>query len=88
MTRKCQFSNRHYHIQDIKYVQHKNINMTWDSWNFPRHPVAEEKSKTRGRNTPISYYHYRVYPELCKGVCVIHRIKCACLACVAQIYKY
>ena len=23
-----------------KYVQHKNVNMSWDYWKFPRHPVA------------------------------------------------
>ena len=39
---KGKFSNHHYHIQDVKYVQHKNINMTWDFWRFPRNPVAEE----------------------------------------------
>ena len=65
----AKISNRHYHIQDIKYVQHKNINMTWDYHKFPRHPVAAEKFKMRGRNTIISPYHYKVYPLLGKGVC-------------------
>ena len=32
----AKISNRHYHIQDIKYVQHKNVNMTWDYRNFTR----------------------------------------------------
>ena len=36
-------SNQSYHIQDIKDVQHKNINMSWDYWKFPRNPVAAEK---------------------------------------------
>ena len=36
------FYNLHYYIQDIKYVQHKNINMSWDYRKFPCHPVAAE----------------------------------------------
>ena len=62
--------------------------MTWDYRKFPRHPVAAEKFKTRGTNTIISHYHYRVDPELGKGVCVIRRIPCACTACMAQFDKY
>ena len=34
------FSNFQYHIQEIKDVQHKNVNMTWDYRKFHRHPVA------------------------------------------------
>ena len=41
------FSNRHYHIQDIKYVQHENVNMTWYYWKFPRHPLSVENFKTQ-----------------------------------------
>ena len=41
----AKFSNCHYHIQDIKYVQHKNINMTWDYRKFPRSPVSAESFK-------------------------------------------
>ena len=52
--------NRHYHIKDIKYVQHKNINTTWDYWKFPWHPVAEEKFEMRERNTIILHYRYSV----------------------------
>ena len=53
-------SNRHYHIQDIKDSQHKNVNTTWDYRKFTSHPVAAEMFETRGRNTIISHYHYRV----------------------------
>ena len=47
------FSNHHYHIQDIKYVQHKNVKMTWYYCNFSCHPVAAEKFEMIGRNTII-----------------------------------
>ena len=43
--------NYHYHIQNMKDVQHKNVNMTWYYRRFPRHPVSEEKFEMRGRNT-------------------------------------
>ena len=82
------FPNRHYHIQDIKYVKNKNVNMTWDYWNFPRHQVAAKKFEIRGRNTILLHYHYRVDPELGKYVCENFRILCACKSCVAQIDKY
>ena len=82
-ARKCQIYNCRYHIQDIKNVQHKDININWDYWKFPWHPVAAEKFETRGRNTIIFNYHYRVYPKLGEGVCAIFRIPCACPACVA-----
>ena len=62
--------------------------MALDYWKFPRHPVAAEKFKMRGRNTIILHYNYRVDPGLCKGVCVIFRIPCACTACVDQVDKY
>ena len=81
-------SNRRYYIQDIKYVKHKNINMTWYYQNFPRHPVAAEKLKIIGINTIPFHYNYRVDPEIGKGVCEIHRIPCALPACVYQLDIY
>ena len=65
------FPNRHYHNKDIKYVQHKNLNITWYYWNFSRHPFAAEKFEKRGRNTILSHYDYRVDPKIGKSVCVI-----------------
>ena len=85
---KTKISNRHYQIQYIKDMQHKNVNMTWYYRNFPRHPVAAENFKFRGINTIILHFHYRVDPELGKGFCVIHRITCACPCCVDQLDKY
>ena len=32
--------NCRYHIQDIKYVQHKNVNIAWEYWIFPRQTVS------------------------------------------------
>ena len=54
--------NCRYHIQDIKYVQHKNVKTTWGYRKFPRHPVSAEKFEMRGRNTILLNYHYRVDP--------------------------
>ena len=86
--KNSKFSNFRYHIKYIKDVQHKNINITKDYWKFPRHKFAAEKFEMRGRNTIILNYHYRVGPELGKGVCDICWITCACPACVAQLNKY
>ena len=43
----AKFSYRHYHIQDIKYVPHKNVNITLGYWKFPRHLVTAESSKQK-----------------------------------------
>ena len=40
------FFNRHYHIQDIKYAQHKNVNISWGYQRFPCHKVAAETLKS------------------------------------------
>ena len=62
--------------------------MSWDYRKFPRHPVAAENSQTRGRNTILLHYLFRVEPKLGKSVCDIFRIKYACPAYVSQLDKY
>ena len=83
-----QVSNRNYHIQDKKDMQHKNVNMSWDNQKYTRHPVAAKKFKMRGSNTFILNYHYRVDPKHGKYVCAICRVPCTCPACVDQLDKY
>ena len=51
------FSNPRYHVQDMKDVQHKNINMYWGCRNFLRQPVAAEEFKMRGINIILSHYY-------------------------------
>ena len=68
-------------------VQHKNVNMTWNYQKCPRHPVAAENFVTRGLNTILLNYHFRVDPEL-QFVCAIFRTPYACPSCVAQLDKY
>ena len=33
------------------------------------------------------HYHLRFYPKLGMGVCAIHRIPCACVACASMLDK-
>ena len=65
------FSYSRYHIQDFKNDKHKNVNIYWDYQKFPRNPVDAEKFETRGINTILLYYHYRVDLKLGKCVCAI-----------------
>ena len=88
MAKKCQIYNRNYQIQDIKDVQQKNINKTWYYWKFPMHPVAAEKLETRGINTILSHYRYRVDPKLGNFVCAVFLLPCECTAYIYQLYKY
>ena len=71
----------------MKEMQHKNINMSWNYRKFPHHPVASECYNIIGRNTIISHYHYRLEPNIGKGVCVICQITCACPECVDKLDK-
>ena len=61
--------------------------MTWYYQKFPTDLVAAEKFETRGINTIIFRYQYRVDPDLGKGVCEILWNVCACPSCVAQLDK-
>ena len=81
------FSHRCYYIQDIKHVQHKNVNMTWGFQKFPRHPVGAGKFEMRGRNSIVLHYHYSIYPELGKCVCNILWVLCSFTSCVYQLDK-
>ena len=83
-----EFSYRQHHDHHIKYVQHKNVNTTCDYCNFPRHLVAANKFGMRGINDIILNYHYRVDPEVGKGVCVVDFIPCSCPSYVDQLDKY
>ena len=62
--------------------------MSYDYQKFPRHQVAAEQYKTRGRNAMLSHYYYRVNPKLGKGVCAIFLIPREYPSCVAQLDKY
>ena len=62
--------------------------MTWDYWSFPCHKFAPERFKTRGRNTILYHYHYRVDPDIGRGVFAICLTSCAFLACVSQLDEY
>ena len=68
MKKNAKFSNNNYIIQDIKYVQHKSVNMSWDYSKFSCHPVADERFKMIVRNIIDSNCLYRVDPNLGKGV--------------------
>ena len=61
--------------------------MTWDYRKFPSQPVAAKKFEMRGRNTIVLYYHYRIDPELGKGVSMIRNIPCACPAYAVKLDK-
>ena len=80
------FSCRYY-IQDIKHVQHKNVNMSWDYWKFPCHPVASKRFEMRESHTILFRYHYKVDTNLDRGFCVISRFPCAFPSCFTQLDK-
>ena len=82
------FSNRHYHIEYIKYLQYKNFNMTSDYQKFPRHPISAEKIEMREINNIILHYRYRLDPKHGNCVCEICRIQFLCPYYVYQLDQY
>ena len=62
--------------------------MSMDYYKFPCHPVAAEEFEIIGMNTIILNYHYRLDPNLSKGVCKNFWVPCACPAYVTQLDKY
>ena len=61
--------------------------MSWEYIYFPCHPDAAEWYKMRVRDTIIFYHHYRVDPNIGKGVCTILWIICVCPGFVSQLDK-
>ena len=54
---------------------------------FPWLPFFGPHSKPHGARGSIEYYHLRFDPKLGNGVCAIHRIPRAWVACKSMLYK-
>ena len=54
---------------------------------FPELPICVPYSKPHGARGLSKHYHLRFDPKLGMGVCAIHRIPCACVACTSMLDK-
>ena len=54
---------------------------------FPALLFCGPHYKPRGARGLSKHYHLRFDPKLGKGVCSIHHIPCACVACISMLDK-
>ena len=61
--------------------------MYYNTNQFPELLFYGPHSKTNGAKGLIKHYHLRFDPKLGNGICAIHRIPCACVACISMLDK-
>ena len=77
------WTDRQYHAQDNAHISHKDVIMYCNKNQLPELPFYGPHCKphcTRGLST---HYHLCFDPKLGNGICAIHCIPCACVACTS-----
>ena len=54
---------------------------------LPALPLCGQHSKPHGARGLIKHYSFRFDPKIGNGICAIHRISCACVACTSMLDK-
>ena len=85
MERK--WTERKYHVQDNSAVELKDVKMYCNRNQFPELSFYGSHSKTHGAIGLSKHCNLRFYTKLGMGVCAIHRIPCACVACTSKLDK-
>ena len=76
-----------YHVQENALVELKDVKMYCNTNQFPELPFCGLHYKPHGARGLSKHYHLHFYPKLSMGVCAIHHIPCACVACTSMLYK-
>ena len=84
---EIKYTDRQYHVQDNADVSHQDVRMYCNTNQFPVLPFCGPYSKPHSARGFSKHYHLRFDPKLGNGVCVIHRISCACVSCTSMIEK-
>ena len=84
---KIKSTERKYHVQDNAVVELKHVIIYCNTNKFPALPFYIPHYKLHGARVLGKHYHLRFDPKLGNGVCEIHRIPCACVACTSMLYK-
>ena len=85
MEIKC--TERKYHVQDNDAVELKDVKMYCNTNQFPELLFSGSHSKPHGARGLSKNYHLCFDPKLVMGVCAIHRIPCAYVACTSMLDK-
>ena len=77
------WTDREYHVQDNADVEHKDVKMYCNTNQFPELSFSGPHSKPHGARGLNKNYHLHFDQKLGMGICAIHRIPCACVACLS-----
>ena len=79
------WTDRQYHFQDNADVEHKYVKIYCNTNELPEWSFCGPHSKPRGARWLIKYYRLRFDTKLGMGICEIHCISCACVACTSML---
>ena len=82
---KRKWTDREYYVQDNSDVAHKDVKIYCDTNQFPALPFCGPHPKPHGERGQRKHFHLRFDPKLGHGICVIHRIPCACVAFTSMV---
>ena len=84
--RKCyrqqKWTDREYHVQDIRYVSHTSVKMSYVTTKFHALPFCGPHIKPHRLRGLSKNYHLQIYPKLGNEKCALKRITCVCVACI------
>ena len=81
---KTNWKDREYHVQDNSDVAHKDVKTYCDTNPFPELTFFGYHPKPHVARGLFKNYHICFDPNLGHGICEIHRIPCACVACISM----
>ena len=84
---EIKWTDRQYNVQDNTDVSQKYIEIYCNTNQLPELPFCGLHSKTYGARGPSKHYHLSFDPKLGNGVCAIHCILCAGVACKSILDK-
>ena len=84
---EIKWTKRKYHVQDNAAFELKYVKMYRNTNQFPELSFSGPHSKPHGARGLSKHYHLRFDPKIGMGVCAIHRIPRACVACTTMLEK-
>ena len=77
--------DRQYLLHDNDDVAHQYMRIYCNTIQIPALSFCGPHSKPHGARGLIKHYHLSFDLKLGMGICAIHRIRCACVACTSML---
>ena len=85
---EIKWTDRKYLVQDNADVTHKDVKINSNTNKFPALLFCGPHSKPHDARGVIKHCYFIFESELGNGVCAIHRISYACVACKSMLEKF